>query len=210
MWGCGSCRRRWLTSFPRDGLRLRPFQDGDEKGYGLADVHGESIESGWSAHNGVLFGVEAARIGGTSNDLSPLPGKANPEGTILTPYELFELCDLTEETITSTESTGGKHIFSVPKRRNIVRSFVASFHGDKEVGCLINPCPRNQVRIGFHGIEYSLSQGDFIQFEARNGEIHFHEFPDDVETMMDAHVLEGGMSPRELIRRTDLEYFAMD
>lgn len=68
----------------------------------------------------------------------------------------------------------------------------------------------NQVRIGFHGIEYSLSQGDFIQFEDRNGKMHFHEFPDDVETMMDAHVLEGGMSPRELMRRTDLEYFAMD
>lgn len=79
MWGCGNCPRRWRTSFPRDGLRLRPFQDGGEKGYGLADVHGESIESGWSAHSSILFGVEAARIGGASNDLSPLPGKANPD-----------------------------------------------------------------------------------------------------------------------------------
>lgn len=66
-------------SFPRDGLWLCSFQDGGKKGYGLADVHGESIESGWSAHSGVLFGVEAAGIGGTSNDLSPLPGKANPD-----------------------------------------------------------------------------------------------------------------------------------
>lgn len=72
-------------------------------------------------------------------------------------------------------------------------------------------CPGwNQVRIGFNGIEYSLSQGDFIQYEDKNGIMHFHEFPDDVETMMDAHVLEGGMSPRELMRRKDLEYFAMD
>ena len=80
MWGCGSCQRRWLTSFPRDGLWLRPFHDGGEKGYGLADAHGESIESGWSAHSSILFGVEAAWIGGASNDLSPLPGKANPDG----------------------------------------------------------------------------------------------------------------------------------
>ena len=79
MWGCGGCQRSWRTSFPRDGLWLRSFQDGGEKGYGLADVHGKSIESGWSAHSGVLFGVEAARIGGTSNDLSPLSGKANPD-----------------------------------------------------------------------------------------------------------------------------------
>ena len=79
MWGCGGCQRRWLTSFPRDGLWLRSFQDGGEKGYGLADVHGESIESCWSAHSGVLFGMEAAEIGGTSNDLSPLPGKVNPD-----------------------------------------------------------------------------------------------------------------------------------
>ena len=79
MWGCGNCPRRWRTSFPRDGLRLRPFQDGGEKGYGLADVHGESIESGWSAHSSILFFGGAARIGGASNDLSPLPGKANPD-----------------------------------------------------------------------------------------------------------------------------------
>ena len=79
MWGCGNCPRRWRTSFPRDGLWLRSFQDGGEKGYGLANVHGESIESGWSAHSSILFLGGAARIGGASNDLSPLPGKANPD-----------------------------------------------------------------------------------------------------------------------------------
>lgn len=72
-------------------------------------------------------------------------------------------------------------------------------------------CPGwNQVRIRFNGIVYSLSQGDFIQYEDRNGEMHSHEFPDDIETMMDAHVLEDGMSPRDLMRRSDLEYFEMD
>lgn len=71
-------------------------------------------------------------------------------------------------------------------------------------------CPGwNEVRIRFNGIVYSLSQGDFIQFEDRDGKVHSYEFPDDVETMMDAHVLEGGMSPRELMRRNDLEYFVM-
>ena len=95
-------------SFPRDGLWLRSFQDCGEKGYGLADVHGKSIESGWSAHSGILFWLEAARIGGTSNDLSHFPEKQIQTTTILAPYELFGLCDLTEETITSTESTGGE------------------------------------------------------------------------------------------------------
>ena len=141
MWGCGSCPRRWRTSFPRDGLWLRSFQDGGEKGYGLADVHGDSIESGWSAHSGVLFGLEAARIGGTSNDLSPLSGKANPDD-----HHSHAL-----RTFRSVRPNGRKHnkhginrlkpMFSVSKRRNIVRSFVASFRGDREVGCLINPCP---------------------------------------------------------------------
>lgn len=68
----------------------------------------------------------------------------------------------------------------------------------------------NNVRIGFQGIEYNLSQGDNIEYEDRNGDVHSFQFPPDVETMMDAHVLEGGMSPRELMRRNDLEYFAMD
>ena len=34
-------------------------------------------------------------------------------------------------------------------------------------------CPGwNQVRIGFNGIEYSFSQGDFIQFEDKDGKIY--------------------------------------
>lgn len=68
----------------------------------------------------------------------------------------------------------------------------------------------NNVRIGFHGIEYNFSWGDNIQYIDRNGKEHFFSFPQDVETMMDAHVLEGGLSPRELMRRNDLEFFAMD
>ena len=36
---------------------------------------------------------------------------------------------------------------------------------------------------------------------------HEHE---DVEGLMDAHVLEGGFSPRELRQREDLDDFAMD
>ena len=115
IWGCGGCQRRWLISFSRDGLWLRPFQYGDEKGYGLADVHGESIESGWSAHGGALFGLEAAGIGGTSNDLSNFLEKQIQTTTILAHYELLGRCDLTTETITSTESTDGKPMFSVPK-----------------------------------------------------------------------------------------------
>lgn len=68
----------------------------------------------------------------------------------------------------------------------------------------------NNVRIGFRGIEYNLSQGDFISFKDRNGERHSFQFPADVETLLDAHVLEDGFSPRDLMRRDDLEYFAMD
>ena len=68
----------------------------------------------------------------------------------------------------------------------------------------------NAVRIGFNGIEYCLSYGDWIEFTDRDGKEHTFRFPPDVETMMDAHVLEDGMSPRGLMRRTDLDYFAMD
>ena len=72
---------------------------------GFRKGRGESIESGWSAQNGVLFGLEAAGIGGTSNDLNPLPEKQIQTTTILAHYELFGRSDLTEKTITSTEST---------------------------------------------------------------------------------------------------------
>jgi hypothetical protein len=72
-------------------------------------------------------------------------------------------------------------------------------------------CPGwNQVRIRFNGITYSFSQGDFITFTDKTGKLISLEFPDNIETMMDAHVLENGMSPRELMRRKDLEYFEMD
>ena len=47
----------------------------------------------------------------------------------------------------------------------------------------------NNVRIGFKGIEYNLSWGDNIYYVDRNGVEHSFEFPQDVETMMDAHVL---------------------
>ena len=68
----------------------------------------------------------------------------------------------------------------------------------------------NCVRIGFQGIEYSLSPGDWLEFYDRDGKEQVFQFPTDVETMLDAHVLENGLSPRDLMRRNDLEYFAMD
>ena len=68
----------------------------------------------------------------------------------------------------------------------------------------------NNVRIGFHGIEYNLSWGDNIYYIDKDGKEHSYSFPQDVESLMDAHVLEDGMSPRELMQRTDLDYFAMD
>ena len=68
----------------------------------------------------------------------------------------------------------------------------------------------NNVRIGFQGIEYNLSWGDNIYYIDKNGKEHSYTFPQDVESLMDAHVLEDGLSPRELMQRDDLEYFAMD
>ncbi len=68
----------------------------------------------------------------------------------------------------------------------------------------------NNVRVGFRGVEYNFSWGDNIFYVDREGVEHSFQFPQDVETMMDAHVLEDGLSPRELMRRTDLDYFAMD
>lgn len=68
----------------------------------------------------------------------------------------------------------------------------------------------NNVRIGYKGIEYNLSQGDNIAYKDHEGKLHEFIFPPDVETLLDAHVLEDGLSPRELMNRTDLDYFAMD
>ena len=68
----------------------------------------------------------------------------------------------------------------------------------------------NSVRIGYKGIEYWLSPGDWIEYKDHEGKEHELKFPPDVETMLDAHVLEGGLSPRELMRRNDLDFFAMD
>ena len=92
-------------SFPRDGLWLRSFQDGCEKGYGLADVHRESIESGWSAGAGVRACLDERgelhrggthrqlRRGGSRADgwqarcredeanlLRPVPARLSPDG----------------------------------------------------------------------------------------------------------------------------------
>lgn len=67
----------------------------------------------------------------------------------------------------------------------------------------------NCVEIGFRGIDYQFSWGDNIYYVDRDGVQHSYEFPPDVETLMDAHVLENGMSPRELMRRNDLEYFSL-
>ncbi len=68
----------------------------------------------------------------------------------------------------------------------------------------------NNVRIGFRGIEYNLSWGDNILYYDKQGQRHEYIFPQDVETLLDAHVLEDGFSPRELMNRNDLDYFAMD
>ncbi len=68
----------------------------------------------------------------------------------------------------------------------------------------------NSVRIGYKGIDYCFSPGDWIEFKDRDGKEHTLKFNADVESMMDAHVLEDGLSPRELMRRNDLDYFAMD
>ena len=68
----------------------------------------------------------------------------------------------------------------------------------------------NNVRIGFKVIEYNLSWGDNIYYKDRDGKEHSYVFPPGAEALLDAHVLEDGLSPRELMRRNDLDYFAMD
>ena len=68
----------------------------------------------------------------------------------------------------------------------------------------------NSVRLGYKGIDYTLSPGDWLEFTDRNGNERTLKFKPNVEDMLDAHVLEDGKSLREILRGTDLDYFAMD
>ncbi len=68
----------------------------------------------------------------------------------------------------------------------------------------------NSVRLGFRGIEYTLSPGDWLEYTDRDGKEHVLKFTPNVEEMLDAHILEDGLSLRDIMRRDDLDFFAMD
>ncbi|OQA84063.1 MAG: hypothetical protein BWY31_02592 [Lentisphaerae bacterium ADurb.Bin242] len=56
----------------------------------------------------------------------------------------------------------------------------------------------NCVEFEYDGVEYQVSEGHFICYTDKSGKYHEYSFPKDIEITLDAKVLPGDKSLREL------------